>query len=260
MSVVYLYGFVPPSPGLPEDGLLGVGDAVVELVDLDGFAAAVGRLDTAAYGEQALEERTSDMEWMAEQGLRHEQVVAWFVDHAAIVPSRLLTLFSSDAALRDMVAGREQRIASELRRFAAAREWDLKVGYDPLRLGKRLGEISEEVADLDAEITRATPGKRFLLERKRKDLARTESRTAARRSASDLLESLREKVEDVSLLPLPEQGTPVVLNAALLVSREREQEVRADVSQREARLADLGFTVSFTGPWAPYRFVEADDD
>lgn len=259
MSLLYLYGFVPADAELPEKGLLGVGEAPVELVALDGFAAAIGRPDPAVYGAEPLESRTGDMTWMAEQGLRHEQVVAWFVDHAAIVPSRLLTLFSSEAALADAV-GDGARVRRDLARFAQFREWDLKVGYDPDVLGAHLGEVSEEIAAIDREIDEAGPGKRFLLERKRKDLARTEGRAVARRVAAELLEELRADAADSVLLPPPTDTAPVILTAALLVPVAAEAGLREHAVAARSRLEPLGITVAFTGPWAPYRFAGGDDD
>lgn len=258
MSVVYLYGFVPPDTALPESGLLGVGDAPVELLPLDGLTAALGRPDPDVYSAAPLEARTSDMEWMAEQGLRHEQVVAWFVDHAAIVPSRLLTLFSSEAALREAV-GSGAAIRRDLERFADAREWDLKVAWDPAVLADHLGDVSEEIAELDRRIAEATPGKRFLLERKRRNAARTEGRTVARRLATELLEDLRGHARDSVLLPPPSDSAPVVLSAALLVSGEAEEAMLARAAAARQRLGGFGVAVALTGPWAPYRFVEGED-
>lgn len=254
MSLLYFYGFVPAEAPLPERGLLGVGDAPVELVQLDGFAAAVGRPDPAVYGAAPLESRTGDMGWMAEQGLRHEQVVAWFVDHAAIVPSRLLTLFSSEPALRDAAADAD-RIRRNLDRFAAAREWDLKVSYDPARLGERLGEESKEIARLDREIAEAGPGRRFLLEKKRQDVAKTEGRAIARRKAAELLDALGAYAEDTVVLAAPSESAPVVLNAALLVPTGSEAAVRERAAEARERLEGVGIVVAFTGPWAPYRFA-----
>lgn len=258
MSLLYLYGFVPSDASLPERGLLGVGDVPVELVRLDGFAAAVGRPDPAVYGAEPLESRTGDMAWMAEQGLRHEQVVAWFVDHAAIVPSRLLTLFSSEAALAD-AAGEGTRIRQDLERFSAAREWDLKVSYDPARLEGKLGEVSDEIARLDEEIADAGPGKRFLLEKKRKDVAKTEGRAIARQKAAELLDALRADAEDSVVLPAASESAPVVLNAALLVPTGSEAAVRERAAEARERLEPVGIVVAFTGPWAPYRFAGGPD-
>ncbi|HUG39357.1 MAG TPA: GvpL/GvpF family gas vesicle protein [Longimicrobiales bacterium] len=259
MSVVYLYGFVPERAALPDGGLLGVGDAPVELVALDGFAAAIGRPDPALYAAAPLEARSTDMAWMAEQGLRHEQVVAWFVDHSTILPSRLLTLFSSDDALRQAVRERGG-IAAELERFAGTREWDLKVGWDAAVLAEHLGEVSEDIAALDRDIAAATPGKRFLLQRKRDDLARTEGRAVARRLATELLEELRARARDSVILPPPPDGSPIVLNAALLIPAAVEADALERAATARDRLAGLGVTVAFTGPWAPYRFTERADE
>lgn len=258
MSVVYLYGFVPADAELPERGLLGVGDVPVELLPLDGFAAAIGRPDAAVYSAAPLEDRTGDMEWVAQQGLRHEQVVAWFVDHSTIVPSRLLTLFSSDDALRRAVDAGDA-IREDLERFRGTREWDLKIIWDPAVFAGHLGQVSDEVADLDRQIAEASPGRRFLLERKRKDVARTEGRVVARRLAVDLLDDLRAQSDDSVLLPPPPDNAPVVLNAALLVPTDHEAALLARAAAARDRLGEMGLTVAFTGPWAPYRFTERAD-
>jgi hypothetical protein len=255
MTVVYLYGFVPPETALPGDGLLGVDDTRVELVPYPGFAAAVSRLPEDGYGDAALERKGKDMEWMAAQGLGHEQVVAWFVDHSAILPSRLLTLFSGQAALDDVARAGAERIREALDRFSGLREWNLKVGFDAARIEPHLGEISETIAELDREIEAAAPGRAFLLKKKRGDMARTESRGAAIRTAQHLLDRLAPMAESVARLDLPADRAPVVLNAALLLPREREAEA-LDVATAEIdRLARIGVEVRYTGPWAPYRFV-----
>ena len=81
----------------------------------------------------------------------------------------------------------------------------------------------------------------------------------ARSLADDLLEALRAHAEDALVLPLAagdETGT-VVLNAALLVTRDAEAELRSHIDELYRRYTELGMIVSFSGPWAPYRFLEA---
>lgn len=259
MSVIYLYGFVPDGVAPPPGGLLGVGDVEVERVDGPGFGAIIGRLDSEEYRPDALERNCADVEWMAEQGLLHEQVVAWFVDHGSILPSRLLTLFSGLESVRAVLEQESGRIRGELDRLAGLREWDLRVGHDPGRILEHLGEISEEVGRLDREIEAAAPGKRFLLEKKRKDMARTEGRDAARRMARDLLDALRPLAEDVVTLDPPADATPTTLNAAFLVDRQGEAALTAELAGARERLEPLGLTISVTGPWAPYRFMREHD-
>jgi hypothetical protein len=259
MSTTYVYGFVPPAARLPIDGLLGVGDVEVELLTAEGFAAVLATLPDSEFAGSNLERNTGDVDWMASQGLRHEQVIAWFVDHASILPSRFLTLFSSTEPLAEVLERDGARIRGALRRFEGLREWDLKVGYDAAKLEEHLGEVSEEIGRLDREIEQATPGKAFLMTKKRRDLARTEGRAAARRLAHQLLASLEPDATEVSRLALTAEETPVVLNAALLIPRERESATLERANREALDLARLGIAVWYTGPWAPYRFLEGTD-
>ena len=259
MSRVYLYGFAPAGVELPEGGLLGVADEVVERIEVDDFAAIVSPAPESEFGDEALERNSADVEWMAEQGLRHEQVVAWFVDHATILPSRLLTLFSTRNAVQTAASERADRITATLDRFASVREWDLKVGYDPDRLEEHLSEVSPEIAALDREIEAATPGKQFLLRKKRKERARVEGRSAARRLARELAADLEPLASDTRRIDPPGDGSPVLLNLALLVSNGDEGAVGDRVEKAKRHLEPVGLTIEFSGPWAPYRFLEDDD-
>lgn len=259
MNVIYLYGFVPDRTELPPGGLLGVADAPVERLGGPGFAAIVSRVDSDEFRGESLERNAADVEWMARQGLSHEQVVGWFVDHASILPSRLLTLFSAEAAVQETMERESERIASELERLDGLREWDLRVGSDSERLLEHLGEISEEVGRLDREIEEAGPGKRFLLEKKRKELARTEGRTAARRLARELLDTLRPRARDVVTLDPPSDAAPATLSAALLVERAEEPALFDHLAGERERLEPLGLTLTLTGPWAPYRFMRENE-
>jgi hypothetical protein len=256
--MIYLYGFVPADARLPAGGLLGVGDSGVELDPAAGFAAAIGRLSEEEFGGAVLERNCADVKWMAEQGLRHEQVVSWFVDHDSILPSRLLTLFSSVDALRAAARDSTPRIVAALARFEGLREWNLKATVDTGRLEQHLAEVSADIGRLDDEIQRAAPGRAFLLRKQRRDLARTECRAVATRLAREVLTSLQPYTRELKQLAPATADTPVVLNAALLLPRGHEQAARERARGEAERLERLGLQVHFSGPWAPYRFIESE--
>jgi len=259
-DVVYLYGFVPSDTAAPPVNLRGVGGAPVTLLDMGAARAAVSHLSDPTFSAERVEERLADLAWVGEQGLAHERVVAWFVDHADILPARLFSMHSSEAALRDTVAGSVNGLAQRLRAFAGRREWDLKVAYDAAELEKHGPEISPELRALAHEIEAAPPGRRFLLERKRADLAKLELRRSARRLADELLAALATHALQTRVLPLSQEvaTSTVVLTAALLVARAADAALQRDAAERIDRLRTLGVLVTFSGPWAPYRFVDVD--
>ena len=224
------------------------------------FAAVISRLPAAAYAAAAVEARLQELAWVAERGVAHERVVAWFVDHADVVPAPLLTLYSGEAALRQTAAERSAVVSAQLDRLAGRREWDLKISCDRARLERHAGSISRELRALDTEIAAAPPGRRFLLERKRAAAFKRELDAAARNLAESYLEQLRPCATAVVVLAPPRTGQdlPVLLAAALLVEREREPELQQLAAQHAVSPSSLGFTIDLTGPWAPYRFLDVE--
>lgn len=257
-DVVYLYGFVPPDSPAPPVQVRGVADRAVRLLDLGPVHAVVSDLPASGYAAEVVEPRLQDLNWVGEQGMAHERVVVWFADNSEILPARLFSLYSGEAALRRAVGSRMDEVTGSLRALAGRREWNLKVAYDADELARHGSEISPELSRMDEEMAAAAPGKRYLLERRRLDMLKREVSRAGRALADELFAGLRAHAEDARVLPLTDadQTGTVVLNAALLVARQAEPELRASAEELYRRYTELGMIISFSGPWAPYRFVE----
>lgn len=261
-EALYLYGFLPAGGPAPPDDLQGIAHRPVETIEEEGVRAAVSRVPADEYASHVVESRMHEIPWLTEQGALHERVVTWFVDHGGIVPVRLLTLYSSPAALATEIRPRRDRIRGTLERLEGLREWDLKVSYDAERMGAGLGRLSEEVGALDREIADAPPGRRFLLEKKRAGLLRGETARAARELGRRVLEALEPLAREARSLPPPREveENPVVVNAAFLVAEADETELRGRAEAEADRVEEHGMTVDLTGPWAPYRFVNETGD
>jgi hypothetical protein len=258
-DVVYLYGFVPAAAPPPPAELAGLGNGRVRLLDVGDVRAVVSRLAAADYGD--IDRRLEDLGWVGEQGLAHERVVLWYVDRAQILPARLFSLYSDEAALQAAVRPQAAAIAAQLERLGDRREWNLKVACDMTELGRHGSAVSAAVRSMDEEIAAAPPGRRYLLQRKRADLLKQELGGAARRLAGELLDALRPHAVAVRALPLSaadDAAGTVVLNAALLVSRPAEAALREEAERQVARHRELGILAQFSGPWAPYRFLEEE--
>jgi hypothetical protein len=254
-DLLYLYGFVPAdSPSPPP--LAGIADRPVELLAVAGACAVISRVPADEYAAERIEDRLQQLDWVAAQGLAHEQVVAWFVDHADIAPAPLFTLYSGEDALAAEAGASADRIAAQLERCRGRREWNLKVTCDTATLHAGIGAASEPLRELDAEIAAAAPGRQFLLSRKRADLVRDEMRRIVLERADALLDLLAEDAEDTRRLPLPKGGeSAVVLHAAVLVAIGRTEALRRRFAEEAARLEPLGIAATLSGPWAPYRFL-----
>jgi hypothetical protein len=235
-----------------------MGGRPVEVLHLDELSAVISRVPVAEYNRDRVELGLKDLAWVAEQGMTHERVVAFFVDQGQILPASLFTLYSTEQALRSAVATQHEALVAELQRLTGVREWNLKVSYDAAMLSRELGRFSDEVQDLDTEIAQAAPGRKFLLEKKRAELTKSEVVRAAREAAQEIVTRIAPHCVETRTLPLPQskEALPVVLHAALLVQRESEDIVVEQLERERGALSQSGVGVSFSGPWAPYRFVQ----
>lgn len=261
-DVVYLYGFVPADAPAPPATLVGLEDRPVSTSVLDDCRAVISHLPAATYEPALLDARLRDLTWVAQRGLSHERVVAWFVDHAHIIPAPLFTLYSGMDALRAAAAARMDEVTAQLHRFRGLREWDFKAAYDAAVLTVHAAELSDEVRAFDGQIAAAPPGRRYLLEKKRAGVVSAVLEEMARRQADTVFEALAAGARDVRTLPLPrtDQALPVVLHAALLLPESGESGAAALVRQRAEELRSLGISIDWSGPWAPYRFLGPRDD
>lgn len=254
---LYLYGFVPADAPQPAE-ITGINEAAVELLAVgSGLQAVISHVPANVYATEVIDERLQDLQWVAEQGVAHERVVAWFVDRGQILPVSLLTMYSSPEALQTSVYEQEAELLDNMQRLRGLREWDLKVSFDERRLLENAARISERVAELDQEIAAAPAGKAYLLQKKRADVLKTEVRHAAHNRAVDVLNATRTLAVQTRNLPLPRaaDSLPVVLHAALLVRIEHEKDLVAILEEQAGQLRTVGMDVSFSGPWAPYRFI-----
>jgi hypothetical protein len=260
-SIVYLYGFTPANADVLPRALSGVHGAAVRMLDVAELRAIVSDVPSDEYSAAAIDQQIQDLNWVGARGLEHERVVAWFVDHADILPAPLFTLFSSEDALKANALQRDARLKKQIERLAGKREWDLKVSYDQRRLAENAAIVIESVKQIDREIASASAGKRYLLEKKRADVVKRETPRAARSLAESLIQELVPHASVATMLAIPRSDEmPVVLNAALLVRREKEPALRATAAERIDALRSAGIDAQLTGPWAPYRFADMTDD
>jgi hypothetical protein len=261
-DLVYLYGWIPGGVDVgPLASLRGIADRAIETVPCGSASAVISRVPEDRYAAERIEERLADMKWLGEHGLAHERVVAALIDRATVLPMRLFTLYSSDDALRVECEQRGDWIRDTLERLDGVREWDLKVSYDAATMLETIGESSADVAAIDAELAAASPGKKYLLQKRRDDIARTAVRSAVLDLGDEVLRALEPVTAGVKRVAPPSNAEPgelpVIMAAALLVARADEDALRELLAEESDRLAPRGVSISCAGPWAAYRFVGA---
>lgn len=232
---------LPPAGGLP-------GAAAPRAVALGGdLAAIVASLPEGGYKPDVVEARLRDMDWVSKAALGHEQLLESVMRSArAVIPMKLLTLFSGDERLIADLSKQRRR----LERTAAAVEGCEEYGLRVVALDSATAE----------SISGPPPSGTAFLERKKqiRDTARDQ---AARRAAfaREAFDTLAKAARDA--VSRPAQNDDVerpVLDAAFLVAADQRQAFGRAADALAARAAGAHCLFKLTGPWPPYHFVQID--
>jgi hypothetical protein len=283
-SGIYLYA-VTSEAGDACLRLRGVLDAPVRKISRGDLAAYVSTVPLDQFGEEPLGRLLEDLDWVGEVARAHHRVVEGVAEAGPTAPVRLVTVYSGEEQVRELLDRRHDDFLAVLSRVAGRREWGVKAYVDP-EAASHVGGAAGQ--DTSGGQQAAGPGTAYLQRRKanlrsREDLWRHAVACAERLHAAlgeIAVAARRHRPQDPQLSGRKEW---MVLNGAYLVEEDRAAEFAGAVAafRDAAEFAgsgtadrgtdegtdegmgidmqiDMGMDVELTGPWAPYSFTAVE--
>ena len=189
--------------------------------------------------------------------MAHSRVLATAIQDATIVPMRFGMIFPSDEAIRnDLLEGRGEELAQLLERLEGRLQMTLKVYYDEERLLREIVEQDQEVGRLREAIQGASEEESYDARVRLGELVNAAIGQRRERDAAEILEELKPTI----LAAAPEQPEKelMVLNAPLLIDRERRQEFEERVDEIAREREEL-MHFKLLGPMPAYHFLDAGE-
>ena len=253
-GLLYVYGIVPAAAAqaVAAAGIRGLDDTAVQTLGDGSFAAAYSVVADSEYGESGLNERVRDLDWLTPRAAAHQSVNARLLEIAGVVlPLSFGALYRDDdrvkAMLREDVPDRRARLEA----LAGRAEWVVTI----LRDAETLPSAHQELRELDDAIAASTPGKGYLLEKRRTSVANDAAARADADAAERAVRLLERAAERSYREPVAKGGGDVVvLRVSLLAPRTRTGTVDGAIAAVTQELDPLGYRVRATGPWPAYRF------
>jgi hypothetical protein len=252
-ALLYVYGIVPAdaAPAVEGAGLEGIEATRVHALVEGPFAAAESTLDESEYGAETLNKRVQDLEWLTPRATAHQHVNARLLDLAgAVLPLAFGALYRDESRVREMlredVATRAARLAS----LAGRAEWVVTVTREPTAVPG----ADDDLRELDREIASSAPGKAFLLEKRRTNVAHAATARADADAARRALDALERASERAYREPVAAGGADVVVLRVSLLGPRASTAIADTVAQLGDELSAEGYRVRASGPWPAYRF------
>lgn len=231
------------------DGLAGagVGGGDPRLVDGTGLAAVVSDVPRAEFESRALDDRLTDLDWLAATARAHHHVVDTLGRHRTLAPVSLATVYFDDERVRELLTTNGPTFTAVLDRLHGRAEWGVKVSI-------RAGERDDRPAERPRSGTEYLRGRRRALRDGDRAVTRAEADAeevdATLRSLA--VDARRHRPQERALTGRPER---MVLNGAYLVDAAAADALTAAVAAWDEHPR---VRVELTGPWVPYSFAGLD--
>jgi hypothetical protein len=231
--------------------LAGVGEAKVRTTTSCGLTVLVSDVSLAEFGEAALRENMENLDWLDERAQEHHYVIDTAARLFPLLPVRLATVYSGDAAVCAALTERGGQLREALHRVGGRVEWGVKAYA-------ALDEAAESGGEIAEPRTEGGAGLAYLRQRRAQLTTARESKAAAVSGAQAVHAELTAKAADTRLHPpQPAQlsgiSQPTLLNAAYLLDPADSVDFTAAVAGQATAHCEL--RVELTGPWPPYSFA-----
>lgn len=241
-----------------EFGKIGIGGNRVYTVVYKDVAAVVHDCSVKPY-------ETKDEEQAKEWVLAHQCVIDLATKKfGTVIPFTFDTIFKGDAEMvRSWLEREHAKIKSNLEKLKDKAEYTIQIFWEEDLIKQMIEEKNQEIKKLKEDIRTRPKGVAYMLgqklERAMKNELASESEKYFDTFYNELIGHLDgAKVENVKKeVPEKWKDMRMILNLSCLVQKDKIKslgDVLGRINKRK------GFSVRFTGPWAPFSFAGLEGD
>src|SRR6266404_131204 len=185
-----------------------------------------------------------------ENVLAHESVNEAVMKSHTVIPMSFATVFKTREDILELLRSAYDAFHDVLTKMEDKLEFGLKVLWESQEIVRQIEAEEEDIRRLKTELS-SQKGSTYFARVQYDRLV-----TAALEARSDrYVRGIMDELRDVSVASRWNKpiGDKMILNAAFLVSRDKESVSDTKVKEIGARHSKLNFR--YTGPWPPYNFV-----
>jgi hypothetical protein len=218
-----------------------------------GLGTEPGEVHTVHYRDIAAvvsDTPTEQLDATRENVLAHERVNETVMRQFTVIPMSFGTVFRTAEDIVELLRGAYDAFSDVLHKMEDKFELGLKVLWDRDVIIRELEREDEDIRRLKKEIS-SQKGSTYFARMQYGRLIDGALQTRTERYVAEIFDHFR----DVAVASRPNKpiGDKMIMNAAFLVSRDKEPAFDGKVKEIGARYDLLSFKL--TGPWPPYNFV-----
>jgi len=234
-------------------GQIGVEDSEVYTIPYNGLCAVVHNCSAEPYKS---EDEGAVKGWVQ----THQKVLDVAIEtFDTVLPLGFDTIVRSEdevdpeQVVKDWLKDDFESLSEKIDRVRGKQEFGVQIFYDPKVMGEVIARENGEIQKLKEEMAAQKPGMAYMSKRKVEKAVKEEMEKRAQQHFKDFYGVIMNQVDDIKVEKVKrDKGKTMFMNLSCLVLKEKVEELGGELERIDSM---KGFSVRFTGPWAPYSFV-----
>jgi hypothetical protein len=227
---------------------------------LDDFNVIVKYVSESEFSEENFKNNLSDIQWVEINAREHIRIISVLMESGTVIPFKFGTIYNTKASLIKFVTDYSDALIENFHHIKQKEEWSVKIYCNRKVMCEQIDKLSEKTAEMEKIIMASSPGKAFLVKRKKAELIENEIDSICENYGQkyyDELNNLSESTSLSNLLPKEISGKldTMILNANFFISKNKVAEFISIVNKLRKESLSLGFIIEEAGPWPPFSFI-----
>ncbi len=224
------------------------------------FYTVVKLVSNNEFSEDNLKRNLSDINWVDTHAREHISIISLLMEQCTVVPFKLGTIYHTEEGLKKFINEYTDSLIKNLHNIEKKEEWSMKIYCDRHMLSKQIDKFSEEAAVMEKQIMASSPGKAFLLKRKKTEFVENEMDRICKKYGQiyyDKFKNLSDSANLNNLIPKEITGRKdtMILNANFLVRKNKAEKFKDMIYKLNKQDENSCLFIDVTGPWPPFSFV-----
>ena len=228
--------------------------------------AVVSEVDFSKFNVSTIKEKLQeDAKWTEKNVKRHHEIIAEANKMSAVIPMKFGTLYATKKNLEAMLVAHYEKFKSLLLCLKNKQEWGVKGYLEYKKFAEILKKKNKEIQKLEKKRLSVPEGMQWYVGRKSDELIAGKIEYEVEEKLRKIINTLDKGAEEIrlnDLLPnvMSEPGKDMILNVVCLVKNDVLDKFHVMFQELLGECESVGITLTLTGPWPPYNFVEIKNE
>jgi len=255
-NLIYVYCISNSPPELVHD----MEPKGLKSLKIDSFYVIIKYVLESEFSEENFKKNLSDFKWVEHNTREHIMVIGRIMESVAVIPFKFGTIYNTKDGLEKFISDYSVSLVENFHNIEGKEEWSVKIYCNRKELSEQIDELSEEVASLEKQIMASSPGKAFLLKKKKTDMVENKMDILCKTYGQEYYNKFKSISESTilnNLLPKEFTGRDdsMILNAAFFINKKNITDFKRVIFEIKEKDENSGFIVDATGPWPPFSFI-----